>query len=300
MLSIIELQRLLEDLETDQVERTTSVSNTDKFCEVICAFSNDFPNHNAPGYLIIGANDQGEPSRLRVTDRLLTNLADIRSSGNILPLPAITVQKYTLPKGELAVVEVFPSDIPPARYKGRVYIRTGPSRSIASETEERILSERRTARSHTFDILPCEESTLDSINPELFKLTYLPQAIDNETLEANHRDIKLQLSSLRFYSLKKNCPTNVGILVFGNNPLFFLPGAYIQFLRLEGDDLASNVIDEQQFSGDLINMLRTLDQICRRTNQEGAPNRHYAKGRGSSRIPLPSDPRVLDECSDAP
>ena len=36
---------------------------------------------------------------------------------------------------------------------------------------------------------------------------------------------------------------------------------YIQFLRLEGDNLATDVIDEQQFSGDLINMLRTLDQF---------------------------------------
>ena len=244
MLSVSELQRLLKDLETDRIERTTSVNNTDKFCQAICAFSNDFSGHNAPGYLIIGANDRGEPSGLTVTDRLLTNLADIRSSGNILPLPAITIQQYSLPEGELAIVEVFPSDIPPVRYKGRVYIRTGPSRSIASETEERILSERRTARTHTFDILPCEESTLDNINPELFKLTYLPQAIDSETLEANHRESKLQLSSLRFYSLKKDCPTNAGILLFGNNPLFFLPGAYIQFLRLEGNDLASDVIDE--------------------------------------------------------
>ena len=261
MLSVSELQRLLKDTETDRVERTTSVNNTDKFCQAICAFSNDFPNHNAPGYLIIGVDDQGKPNGLAVTDRLLTNLADIRSSGNILPLPAMTVQKYRLPEGELAVVEVFPSDIPPVRYKGRVYIRTGPSRSIASETEERILSERRTAQAYTFDILPCEESTLASINQELFKLTYLPQAIDSETLEANHRENKLQLSSLRFYSLKKDCPTNAGILLFGNNPLFFLPGAYIQFLRLEGNDLASDVIDEQQFSGDLINMLRTLDQF---------------------------------------
>lgn len=30
---------------------------------------------------------------------------------------------------------------------------------------------------------------------------------------------------------------------------------------MEGEDLASDVIDEQQFSGDLINMLRTLDQF---------------------------------------
>ncbi len=183
MLSTTELIALLEDLESDRVERTTSVNNTDKFCQAICAFSNDFPGHNNPGYLIIGANDRGDLNGLTITDRLLTNLADIRSSGNILPLPALTIQKYSFPEGELAVVEVFPSDIPPVRYKGRVYIRTGPSKSIASETEERILSERRTAQTYTFDVLPCEESALKNINLELFKLSYLPQAIGNEILE---------------------------------------------------------------------------------------------------------------------
>ena len=201
MLSTSELIALLEDLESDRVERTTSVNNTDKFCQAICAFSNDFPGHNNPGYLIIGANDRGDLNGLTITDRLLTNLADIRSSGNILPLPALTIQKYSFPEGELAVVEVFPSDIPPVRYKGRVYIRTGPSKSIASETEERILSERRTAQTYTFDVLPCEESALKNINLELFKLSYLPQAIDDKILEENHRESELQLSSLRFYSL---------------------------------------------------------------------------------------------------
>lgn len=233
MLSVSELQRLLKDIETDRVERTVSVDNTDKFCQAICAFSNDFPGHNAPGYLIIGVDDQGQPSGLTVSDRLLTNLADIRSSGNILPLPALTIQKYALPEGELVVVEVFPSDIPPVRYKGRVYIRTGPSKSIADETEEKILLERRTAQAHTFDIRPCEESTLSTINLALFKLTYLPQAIDDETLETNHRESKLQLSSLRFYSLKKDCPTNAGILLFGNNPLFFLVPTF-SFLSWKG------------------------------------------------------------------
>lgn len=256
-----ELIALLEDLESDRVERTISVNNNDKFCQAVCAFSNDFPGHNTPGYLIIGADDRGQPNGLTVTDELLTNLAAIRSSGNILPLSALTIQKCSLPNGELVVVKVFPSDIPPVRYKGRVYIRTGPSKSTANETEERILSERRNAQAYTFDILPCEESALENINFELFKLSYLPQAIDDETLEENHRESELQLSSLRFYSLKKKCPTNAGILLFGDTPLFFLPGAYIQFLRIEGKNLASEVVDEQQFSGDLVNMLRTLDQF---------------------------------------
>jgi len=99
----------MADLESDRIERTISTDNTDKFAQAVCAFSNDFPNHQSPGYLLIGVNDNGSPNGLQVSDRLLQNLAALRSAGNIQPLSALTVQKYTLPNalGEVAVVEVF-------------------------------------------------------------------------------------------------------------------------------------------------------------------------------------------------
>jgi len=49
------------------------------------------------------------------------------------------------------------------------------------------------------------------------------------------------MASLRFYDLKENCPTNAGILLFGKNPLFNLPGAYIQYVKFAGEDMLSNV-----------------------------------------------------------
>ena len=55
MISDQDLKALLTDLESDRVERTTATDNTDKFCEAICAFANDMPGNNAPGYLVLGA-----------------------------------------------------------------------------------------------------------------------------------------------------------------------------------------------------------------------------------------------------
>lgn len=72
--------------------------------------------------------DKGRVGSLTVGDELLRSLGNLRSNVNIEPLPAMSVQKYTLPEGEVAVVEVLPSDLPPVRYKGRVWIRVGPSR----------------------------------------------------------------------------------------------------------------------------------------------------------------------------
>ena len=36
------IRALLNDIESDRVERTISTTNTDKFGHAICAFANDF------------------------------------------------------------------------------------------------------------------------------------------------------------------------------------------------------------------------------------------------------------------
>ena len=140
MLSETELVALLSDMESDRVERTESTKNTEKFSVAVCAFANDMPNHRQPGYLLIGVKDDGSLSGLQVTDDLLKELGGIRSDGQILPQPLMNVQRFVLPGGDVAVVEVAPSDLPPVRYKGRVWIRVGPRKAVANEQEERVLA----------------------------------------------------------------------------------------------------------------------------------------------------------------
>ena len=54
-----EIRALLNDLESDRVERTISTTNTDKFGQAICAFANDLPDNRLPGYLFLGVDDDG-------------------------------------------------------------------------------------------------------------------------------------------------------------------------------------------------------------------------------------------------
>jgi ATP-dependent DNA helicase RecG len=258
MLTNEQLLELLTDLEADNVERTVSVDNSDKFCQAICAFANDLPNRRQPGYLFIGVRDNGVLSGLTVTDELLKNLGGIRSDGNVLPQPYMTVNRFSLSGGEVAVVEVFPSDLPPVRYKGRVYIRIGPRRGIANEQEERVLTERRVALARSFDARPCTEATLDEIALGQFD-AYRREAVDPETIAANHRSVEQQLASLRLYDPERFCPTHAGILLFGKNPRFFLPGAYVQHLKLPGADLTELPDDQAEISGDLHSVLRELE-----------------------------------------
>ena len=210
-----ELRQLLRDLESDRVERTTSTRDTHKFCEAICAFANDLPANNRPGYLVIGARDRdGKVEGVEVTDNLLQQLSNYADSGQIVPLPSMTVQRISLTEGDVAVVEVRPSDMPPVRYRGRVYIRRGPRKAIANEQEERVLTEKRTHHSRTFDLRPCRGCGRDDLVLDLFQVTYLKAAVAPELVEENRRDMLLQMASLGFWCTAEACATNAGAILF--------------------------------------------------------------------------------------
>lgn len=261
MISKEKLLQLLKSTETYRIEKTVSIGNMDKFCEAICAFANDMPGSRQNGYLIIGANDDGRLAGLKVDDALMKKISGIRSDGNILPLPVMNVDRFEFPEGDLLVAEVHPSFFTPIRYRGRTFIRIGPRRDFASEEEERILTERRTANMATFDVSPCLRASLDDLQVDKIKAGYLPRAIDPELLEEDKRDIREQLASLGLYDRQHDCPTYAAITLFGKNPKFFLPGFYLQFVRFKGTDKASDIDEERTFDKCLMDMLPRLDDF---------------------------------------
>jgi ATP-dependent DNA helicase RecG len=261
MLTEHQLLALMSDLESFRVERTISTMDTDKFREAICAFANDMPGSRLPGYILVGVDDKScRASRLKVTDRLLQQLASYGSDGTILPPPALVAYKHTLSSGDgdIAVVEVQPSHQPPVRYKGRICIRNGPRKGVANEAQERVLTERRTAGTKPFDSQPCIGSTLDDLALDLFLSTYRVQAIAREVLEENNRPVEQQLASLRLFDLAKNCPTHAAILLFAKDPLRWLSHAYVHFIRFPGTTMDGDP-EEKRFTGDLLTLLRELD-----------------------------------------
>jgi ATP-dependent DNA helicase RecG len=256
-----ELKSLLADLESGRVERKASVSDRDKIRQAICAFANDLPNHRKAGVLFVGVHDDGKCAGLPITDELLRTLSDVRSDGNTVPFPSMTLQKRTLGGCEVAVVVVEPSDAPPVRYQGRVWVRIGPRRAVASPEEERRLTEKRRAKDLPFDLHPVASATLGDLDLDLFRRTYLPASVANDVLDQNQRSLEEQLTSLILaVSNGLATPTVVGILVAGKDPLRFLPGAYLQFLRVDGTDLADPVRDAAELSGPLPELLRAVEE----------------------------------------
>lgn len=255
-----EIRSLLLDIESDRAERTTSTDKTDKFGEAMCTFANDLPNHGRPGYLFVGVGEDGRPSGAAITDRLLQSLAAIRADGNLLPAPTVNVARKDFGEGAFLVVEVFPSDLPPVRYKGTVWVRVGPRRARATEADERALSDRRVARARTWDARASSYAEASDLALALFE-AYRMAAVDPSVIAENHRPIEQQLASLRFWDRHAGRPTHAAVLLFGKDVLGSIPGAYVQYVRYDGTR-AADVLRERRFEGDLLSVLRELQSLA--------------------------------------
>ena len=258
-----DLIRLLGQIESDRVEfkEVLSRSTSKDIREAICAFANDLPDHRQPGVAFVGVRDDGSVAGLPVTDHLLLQLADMKTDGNIVPLPSMAVEKRTLPDGDVAVVIVQPSDSPPVRCRGRIHIRIGPRRGVATAQDERILNEKRRFGDIPFDIYPVPSATMPDLDLLQFEREYLAQAFAPDILESNDRSIEEKLAATKMVaSMDDTIPTILGLLVIGKNPQDFLPGAYVQFLRLAGTEVTDPILDEEAISGTISDILRRLDE----------------------------------------
>ena len=262
-----ELEAMMADAESELVERKESLRGAphgkdgpiERIRQAVCAFANDLPGHGRAGVVFVGVRDDGTPSGIDITDRLLQRLADIKTDGNTLPPPVLSVMKRRLAGSDVAVVTVHPSDATPVRARGRIWIRVGPRRAIA---------ERRRHRDAPFDTQPVPSATLADLDMRRFEEEYLPRAFDRRLLAANDRTTEERLAAAKMItSVEEPTPTVVGLLTLGIRPQDFIPGAYIQFLRIAGTEFPGDVVDEATCTGPVAR------QVARLTDKFDAHNR---------------------------
>ena len=176
----------------------------------------------------------------------------------------MTVGKHTLRGADVAVVTVVPADSPPVRFQGRIWVRVGPRRAVASAQDERILNEKRRHGDAPFDARPLRGATLADLDLPRFQYLYLPRAFDAEVLARNDRTLEERLAATKMIAGAEDpIPTVLGVLMLSRRPLDFLPGAYVQFLRFAGADRADPIVDSARFDGPVTDTLRDLDSMLR-------------------------------------
>lgn len=156
---------------------------------------------------------------------------------------------------------VEPSSTPPVRYQGRVWVRVGPSVREASPDDERILAERRRDSDAPFDLRPVRGARLEDLDLEYLARRYLPAAVAPDVLARNARPFESQLASLRL--VRDGVPTGGAILACGKDPLAWIPGAWVQFVRFDGSSVTDPIQHQMRFSGRLEDVLEGLGETLR-------------------------------------
>lgn len=261
MLTDPELEALLAAGESERVECKESLDhNTDRIRQAICAFANDLPGHQKPGVVFIGIRDDASCAGLTIDDSVLRRLAGLRDEGKILPFPSMSVEKRTVNGCEVAVVFVSPSENPPVKLDGRVWVRVGPRRGTASPADEHRLLEKRRWGLLPPDAQPVVGAALDELDLRRFQIEYLPSAVSPKVVEENQRSVEEQLKAHRFL-FQDGTPTRTGLLITGIEPRRWIPGAYVQFRRVAGPDLADDTIDQEEIGGTILDQVRRTEEI---------------------------------------
>lgn len=260
MLADNELELRFADLESDMVEGKRNAENADRIRQAICAFANDMPNHAKSGLIFVGQEDDGRCSGIGVDDTLLKTLSNLRDDGKIQPFPVMSVAPKVLNGCSVAVIEVQPSDNPPVRVDGRVWIRVGPRRAQATGEEERRLLEKRRWGNLPYDAQGVVGASMRDLDLARFEIELLPSLVPPDILESNDRPQKQQLRALRLLN-DADMPTITGMLLLAKSLQTWIPGAYVQFLRIEGNELTDPILDNHIISGTLLDQMHRIDEL---------------------------------------
>lgn len=255
-----DLKSELGATERDDVEWKRDASDRDLVRKAICALSNDLAGRGR-GHVLIGVAKNGTPAGLSVDDGLLLQVANLRDEAKILPRPIITVEKSTFAGGQCIHIIVEAARVRPVRLDGAVWVRVGPSTRRATREEEVLLSERSRAADLPFDQQPVDGTGVSDLDLDLFTSTYVPSAVDAVVLAENERSPEQHLASLGFLDPATGEARVVGLLVVGVDPSGRMPSAYIQFVRYEGSDQSSNIVDHEELRGNLVDQLATLARL---------------------------------------
>ena len=128
-----------------------------------------------------------------------------------------------------------------------------------SVADERSLAKRHLVTGLPFDSRPAVSASLDDLDVEFLRDHYLPSAIAQDGPTSNARSFGQQLRSLRL--VREDVPTWGALIAFAHGPLAFVPGASVQFQRLDGNVITAPILSAHTLAGRLGDVVRRLNEL---------------------------------------
>lgn len=256
---------IIQNGESETVEFKQSLTALDGIRQTACAFANNLGQLQTDGLIFIGVADDGSIVGTSATDADLKKISNIRNDGNMVPPPQISTEVIQIDGQTVIAVQVGQASSPPVRLKGMAWVRIGTTTVRATADDERRLSEQRRVRNLPFDAIGIAGATPNDLDFLQFQQEYLPQAVSPDVIIENGRSVDQQLASLKLTDIN-GVPTPTGLLTIGRNPAEWLPGAYVQFRRVAGNDIVDDTLDQTELRGTLSQVIQETEAKLRAHN----------------------------------
>jgi len=247
-----ELRVIIQQHELESTEFKSSLSDPDDVGQTLVAFANGLKN-SPRGYLLLGVENDG--SILGISDDLdavQCRLAELCRSGCYPPFIS-GIYPVEIDNKTVVVVEVHKSDSRPHRYRGRCFVRVGPTTRQATLDEE--LRIREEVVGFPPDSLLVRNATIDDLDPQKV-LDYYKASRSRDTVASDSRNIGAIIQALGLARDDNGIyrPTVAAMLVFGREPQRFLRHSSVNAIRFKGTKVAGIQLDRSELKG-------TLDSI---------------------------------------
>ncbi len=163
--------------------------------------------------------------------------------------PSIKIEEVKNKK--IILIEISESREKPVFFKNHAYKRVGRTSPELKSAEIRKLA-KETGEKVYWDEQICREARLDDIDWNFVRTNFIPlyEKVCGKKVEGKPLDL-LKSSGC----IKKDKPTNAGILLFGKEPQTFFKNSYIALARYPGKEVFGEKLDYKEFTGNLFQQI---------------------------------------------
>lgn len=235
-LTVKHIHKLLESGESETVEFKESFN--DEALETIGAFANA-----RGGLLLLGIKNSGEKCGFQIGKKTLEDIAN-RIQEVMDPRIQPSLSYYTIEGKKILIVQVVPSSGSPVSVRGRYFRRVG--RTNQRMSHEEIMQRLIAKTGSSWDAHIENKATLSDLSSDHIQ-QFLVAVREKGRLpipnRASEEEVLRKLGLIR-----DNKPTRAALLLFGNNPQYFFPSAFLKMGRFRSP---THIVDDRESYGTL-------------------------------------------------
>lgn len=241
------IENLLQQKESVRLEFKAS-PNIDAIAKSITSFIN-----TQGGDLVVGVDDNknvlGIKNAQQQSLTIQNTLVEL-----IKPTAPISVQVVKYKNKEVILISVWEGAKKPYQYKGVIYNRIGQvSKTTSPEKLTNLISQRKQADFHweRMPVLGAELTDLDTV--EIKQTIKLYQEYKKDAKIEDVEDFLIQVGLLQNGNI-----TNACMVLFGKNPMRFIPQSRIRLTLYPSKISGNQFIDDKMFEGNIFKNITAI------------------------------------------